>query len=131
MRSPKTEFRLLENGEMDDNGFQNHLQSIGAEFLDTAGNAPTARHFGDPTSEYHAAQTGAILVDLSDRTQIEMTGDDRVTGIGSQPNIDSNEQRCAAVRRGSCKRVVAAASPFCGAFVLPADGSSASPPCQQ
>ena len=33
--------------------------------------------FGDPRAEYTAAQTTAAMFDLSDRTQIEISGDDR------------------------------------------------------
>lgn len=39
--------------------------------------APPVLHFGDPHQEYLAAESGAILFDLGDRSQIEMTGKDR------------------------------------------------------
>ncbi|MCG8586219.1 MAG: hypothetical protein MI757_16045 [Pirellulales bacterium] len=37
---------------------------------------PAVLHFGDPEREYHAAMSEALLFDLSDRAQIEMTGKD-------------------------------------------------------
>ena len=41
--------------------------------------APTALHFGDPAAEYRKAKNEAALFDLSDRTNIKITGKDRVT----------------------------------------------------
>lgn len=41
--------------------------------------APTAIHFGDSVAEYAAAGEAAVVFDLSDRTQIEITGEDRAT----------------------------------------------------
>ena len=38
--------------------------------------APAAMHFGDADSEHTAAREGAVVFDLSDRTQIEITGKD-------------------------------------------------------
>ena len=38
---------------------------------------PPVLHFGDPAGEYRAARSGAVVFDLSDRTQIEITGRDR------------------------------------------------------
>jgi len=53
-------------------------QTAGATFAkDETGAAPDAVHFGDPQAEYKAASTKAALFDLSDRTQIELTGVDR------------------------------------------------------
>ena len=37
---------------------------------------PAMLHFGDPIREYQAAKSEAILFDISDRAQIEMTGKD-------------------------------------------------------
>jgi folate-binding protein YgfZ len=38
---------------------------------------PVQKHFGNPEFEYAAARSSAALFDLSDRTQIELTGGDR------------------------------------------------------
>lgn len=54
-------------------------QSADAVFADSAAVAPRAVHFGDPRVEYEAATSAAALFDLSDRSQIEVTGGDRVT----------------------------------------------------
>ena len=37
---------------------------------------PANLHFGDPEREYQAAKSEAVLFDVSDRAQIEMTGED-------------------------------------------------------
>ncbi len=37
---------------------------------------PAILHFGDPEREYQAAKSEAVLFDVSDRAQIEMTGKD-------------------------------------------------------
>jgi len=38
-----------------------------------------AAHFGDARAEYEAARSAAAVFDLSDRMQLEITGDDRIT----------------------------------------------------
>lgn len=38
---------------------------------------PPVLHFGDPAGEYRAARSDAVVFDLSDRSQIEITGRDR------------------------------------------------------
>lgn len=45
--------------------------------------APYALHYGDPRGEYFAARDGAAIFDLHDRTQIEITGRDRVTFLNN------------------------------------------------
>ena len=49
----------------------------GAELVDAEGGPPVVAHFGDPKTEYAAAQQRAALFDLSDRSQIELGGKDR------------------------------------------------------
>ena len=53
-------------------------QQSGAVFLNVETDAPVALHFGDPAAEYQTAKNECALFDLSDRTQIEITGKDRV-----------------------------------------------------
>lgn len=43
----------------------------------------TAAHFGNPETEYDAGRNAAALFDLHDRTQIELTGEDRVTFLNN------------------------------------------------
>ena len=50
--------------------------AAGAIFAPCPGGPPQS-HFGDPAGEYAAARSAAALFDLSDRTQIEITGADR------------------------------------------------------
>lgn len=57
--------------------FQSAQQQAGAIFPDDPTHAPAALHFGNAAAEYNAAQTDCALFDLSDRTQIEITGPDR------------------------------------------------------
>ncbi|MEX0716129.1 MAG: glycine cleavage T C-terminal barrel domain-containing protein [Planctomycetaceae bacterium] len=45
--------------------------------------APDALHYGDPRGEYFAARDGAAIFDLHDRTQIEITGRDRVAFLNN------------------------------------------------
>ncbi len=54
-------------------------------------------HFGDPASEYAAAQTAAALIDLSGWTQIEITGNDRAKFLH---NFCTNDIRGLAVGAG-------------------------------
>lgn len=54
-------------------------------------------HFGDATAEYRALIEGVGLVDLSGRTQIELTGEDRASFLH---NLSTNEIRKLAVGRG-------------------------------
>lgn len=51
-------------------------QSQGAVF-DTDSHAPT--HYGDAPGEFQAAQNGVAICDWTDRCQLEVTGNDRVT----------------------------------------------------
>ena len=53
--------------------------------------------FGDPAAEYRAAQEACALVDLTDRAQIEITGDDRVTFLNNFCTADIKQ---AAVGSG-------------------------------
>jgi folate-binding protein YgfZ len=64
---------------MTDLAFRNVQKQGGAVFPDVKTDAPAALHFGDPAAEYQAAKDECALFDLSDRTQIEITGKDRVT----------------------------------------------------
>lgn len=52
-------------------------RAIGGVLAPDAAANPRVLHFGDPHAEYHAARGSAALFDLSGRTQIELTGDDR------------------------------------------------------
>ncbi|MEX0701659.1 MAG: glycine cleavage T C-terminal barrel domain-containing protein [Planctomycetales bacterium] len=45
--------------------------------------APFALHYGDPRAEYLGARDGAAIFDLSDRTQVEITGRDRVAFLNN------------------------------------------------
>ena len=61
------------------------LSVVSGASADTAGAVPRTYsfchppvlHFGDPGREYHAARETAAVFDLSDRTQLEITGADR------------------------------------------------------
>ena len=52
-------------------------EEAGAVISDAATAAPLVAHFGDPRTEYNAARTDAVVFDLSDRTQIDLCGNDR------------------------------------------------------
>ena len=54
------------------------------------GNLVLADHFGDPAAEYEALATAVSLVDLSARTRIELTGEDRAKFLH---NLCTNEVR--------------------------------------
>ena len=54
---------------------------------------PVPENYGNPRSEYEAAQTGAALFDLSDRTQIELAGGDRVKFLHNFCTNDVNRLR--------------------------------------
>ena len=56
----------------------NAQEKHGAVFSPRPAFAPAAAHFGDPRAEYHAAKNNAAVFDLNDRTQIEVTGGDRI-----------------------------------------------------
>lgn len=53
------------------------LQSSAGALFEPCPGGPAQRHFGNPQAEYAAARNGIALFDLSDRTQIEITGADR------------------------------------------------------
>lgn len=63
---------------MDDSTFEAIQREAGAVFPENPGMAPRALHFGDPAGEYAAAKNECALFELSDRTQFEITGADRV-----------------------------------------------------
>lgn len=50
----------------------------GATIPEEQSAAPVALHFGDPAAEYDAAKNRAAVFELSDRTQVELRGGDRV-----------------------------------------------------
>lgn len=54
-------------------------QAAGAVLADGTRWSPCALHFGDARTEYQAAKEQCAVFELSDRTQIELTGDDRAT----------------------------------------------------
>jgi len=64
-------------------------QAAGAVFA-SRGNIVRADHFGDPAAEYEALTTAVGLVDLSDRTRLELTGEDRAKFLH---NLCTNEVR--------------------------------------
>ena len=51
--------------------------AAGGVTCNAATTTPFVAHFGDPHSEYNAARNDAVVFDLSDRTQIDLTGNDR------------------------------------------------------
>lgn len=53
--------------------------------------APAAVHFGDPVAEYTAAGNAAVLFDLADRTQLEITGGDRAAFLHNFCTNDINK----------------------------------------
>jgi folate-binding protein YgfZ len=71
------------------NALHTAQQAAGAMFA-TRGNLLLAEHFGDPAAEYEALATAAGLVDLSERTRIELTGEDRAKFLH---NLCTNEVR--------------------------------------
>ncbi|HVW37272.1 MAG TPA: glycine cleavage T C-terminal barrel domain-containing protein [Pirellulales bacterium] len=71
------------------NALHTAQQAAGAVFA-TRGNLLLAEHFGDPAAEYEALTTAAGLVDLSERTRIELTGEDRAKFLH---NLCTNEVR--------------------------------------
>jgi folate-binding protein YgfZ len=71
-------------------------QAAGAVFA-SRGNIVQADHFGDPAAEYEALTTAAGMVDLSARTRIELTGDDRAKFLH---NLCTNEVRKLPPRAG-------------------------------
>ncbi len=52
-------------------------RSAGAVFAEMEMDRPFVLHFGKPHAEFQSARNTAAVFDLSDRTQIEMTGNDR------------------------------------------------------
>ena len=53
-------------------------QNLGAAFGEQGGRE-AVRHYGDPEAEYAAARSASVLVDLSFRDAIRVTGEDRLT----------------------------------------------------
>ena len=53
------------------------VQTAAGAIFEPCPGGPPQSHFGDAASEYAAARSTAALFDLSDRTQIEITGADR------------------------------------------------------
>lgn len=45
--------------------------------------APAARHFGDPRAECEAGRRSAVVFDVNDRTQVELTGGDRIAFLNN------------------------------------------------
>lgn len=86
--------------------FQDHLKSLGAVRGELYGR-DTILNFGDPAAEYQATREGAAVADVSDRTQIVLTGDDRATFLH---NLCTNDIRKLAPGHG------------CEAFLLDAQG---------
>lgn len=64
------------------------LLEAGAVFHES--DQASVRHFGDARAEYDALVDGVALVDVSDRTQVELTGSDRITFLH---NLCTNEIR--------------------------------------
>ena len=54
-----------------------HQEQAGGILADAETGSPRVVHFGNPADEYRAACDDAAVFDLSDRTQIELTGGDR------------------------------------------------------
>ena len=57
--------------------FQKLQQSCGAVYTDINQGYPIASHFGSPKKEYQSAHETAVLFDLSQRDQFELSGKDR------------------------------------------------------
>jgi len=81
---------------LESHGFRAKLMAHGAQFGSDVHDA-TPRDFGDFEVEYRALVESAAVVDLSDRTQIELTGDDRASFLH---NMCTNEIRKLAVGAG-------------------------------
>lgn len=86
--------------------FSDHLKAAGAVRGELHGR-DTILNFGDPAAEHRAAREGAAVADVSDRTQIELTGDDRATFLH---NLCTNDIRKLSPGHG------------CEAFLLDAQG---------
>lgn len=61
-----------------DSEFKSLQQQAGGVFSESSADAPFARHFGDPAAEFHAARHASAVFELSDRTQIELSGKDAI-----------------------------------------------------
>lgn len=79
------------------NHFQLVQEAAGAHFPDKDHEYPYPAHYGDPQQEYQAAHQSAVLFDLSDREQFELTGSDRHKFLH---NFCTNEINNLAVDRG-------------------------------
>jgi len=79
---------------MDETTWRQILADAGGVFPDEAGgdsSAPrTPLHYGDPLAEFEAGRNGAALFDVSDRTQIELTGGDRAAFLHNFCTNDVN-----------------------------------------
>jgi folate-binding protein YgfZ len=78
----------------------------GADF-DDEGSCMVPGHFGDPDGEYRAALAGAVLIDLSCRSKVELAGPDARTFLN---NLCTNEVKSLVVGAG------------CEAFLITAKG---------
>ncbi|MCH8828710.1 MAG: folate-binding protein YgfZ [Planctomycetes bacterium] len=80
--------------------------------------APLALHFCDSCEEYKAANESAVLIDLSDRTQIEITGDDRLSFLHNFCTNDINKlqpgEGCEAFITNAKARVLGHVFVFAG-----------------
>lgn len=74
----------------------NHLRAAGG-VVGPWRDGESILHFGSPQDEYRALTEAAGLVDLSTRTQIELTGEDRASFLH---NLCTNEIRKLAVGAG-------------------------------
>ncbi|HEY4307808.1 MAG TPA: glycine cleavage T C-terminal barrel domain-containing protein [Pirellulales bacterium] len=96
------------------------LEAAGATYEATDNATP--RNFGDTAAEYAVLSSAVGLVDLSDRTQIELTGADRQSFLH---NLSTNEVRRLATGAGCeaflCNvqgHTLALVNIFCGAETL-------------
>jgi len=92
--------------ESTNQNLHNALQADGAK-LSACGDEPQVLHFGDPLAEYRSVVDATGVSDVSRRTQIELTGEDRATFLH---NMCTNEIRKLAPGNG------------CEAFLLDAHG---------
>ncbi|QDV21700.1 Aminomethyltransferase [Gimesia panareensis] len=87
----------IRENQMPLNHFQLVQEAAGAHFPDKDHEYPYPSHYGDPRQEYQAAHQSAVLFDLSDREQIELTGADRHKFLH---NFCTNDINSLAVDRG-------------------------------
>jgi folate-binding protein YgfZ len=101
---------------MTEHGLKREHQRLGARFH-TVGGVEVVSHYGDPAIEYEALRRAAVLVDLSPRGRLAVTGRDRLRFVNGQVTNNVRDLRpghgCYAAVVSAKGRVQGDANIYC------------------